>query len=103
MSAGPLCLGTRRGGGVGPGEAACVALDKGGAFVKSPMPRPLENRALRAVGAAVGSNPISWLIPCHRVIRKSGMLGGYRWGLARKIAMMGFERTGQGLRVDVAG
>lgn len=63
----------------------------------------MESKAARAVGTAVGNNPISWLIPCHRVIRNSGMLGGYRWGLPRKIAMMGFERTGQGLRLDVAG
>ena len=63
----------------------------------------MPSRAARAVGTAVGANPISWLIPCHRVIRNSGMLGGYRWGLPRKIAMMGFERSGQGLRLDVAG
>lgn len=63
----------------------------------------MESKAARAVGTAVGANPISWLIPCHRVIRNSGMLGGYRWGLPRKIAMMGFERSGQGLRLDVAG
>ncbi|HAJ22511.1 MAG TPA: methylated-DNA--[protein]-cysteine S-methyltransferase, partial [Rhodospirillaceae bacterium] len=43
------------------------------------------------------------LIPCHRVVRSSGMLGGYRWGLPRKVAMMGFERSGQGLRLDLAG
>jgi len=59
--------------------------------------------ASRAIGTAVGANPISWLIPCHRVVRNSGMLGGYRWGLPRKIAMMGFERSGQGLRLDIAG
>ena len=58
-------------------------------------------RAARAVGTAVGANPISWLIPCHRVIRGTGMLGGYRWGLPRKVAMMGFERSGQGLRVQL--
>ncbi|WP_259782801.1 bifunctional helix-turn-helix domain-containing protein/methylated-DNA--[protein]-cysteine S-methyltransferase [Aestuariispira ectoiniformans] len=45
----------------------------------------------QAVGNAVGKNPISWLIPCHRVIRNTGELGGYRWGLPRKIAMMGWE------------
>lgn len=45
----------------------------------------------QAVGNAVGMNPISWLIPCHRVIRNTGELGGYRWGLPRKIAMMGWE------------
>jgi AraC family transcriptional regulator of adaptative response/methylated-DNA-[protein]-cysteine methyltransferase len=47
--------------------------------------------ASRAVGNANGANPISWLIPCHRVIRKSGELGGYGWGLGRKIAMIGWE------------
>ncbi len=41
-------------------------------------------RAARAVGSAVGRNPVSLLIPCHRVIRKSGGLGGYAWGLERK-------------------
>ena len=51
----------------------------------------LKPNAARAVGTAVGMNPISWLIPCHMVIRKSGALGGYRWGLARKIAMLGYE------------
>lgn len=47
--------------------------------------------ATRAVGAAVGSNPVAWLIPCHRVIRKSGHTGGYRWGTARKKAMLDWE------------
>lgn len=61
----------------------------------------LPRRAARAVGTAVGANPISWLIPCHRVVRGTGMLGGYRWGLPRKVAMMGFERSGQGLRVQL--
>ncbi len=47
--------------------------------------------ASRAVGTASGANPISYLIPCHRVIRKSGALGGYRWGLGRKLAMLSQE------------
>jgi AraC family transcriptional regulator, regulatory protein of adaptative response / methylated-DNA-[protein]-cysteine methyltransferase len=47
----------------------------------------------RAVGNAVGNNPISYLIPCHRVIRNSGELGGYRWGIQRKSAMLGWEAT----------
>lgn len=47
--------------------------------------------AARAVGAAVGQNPVAWLIPCHRVIRKTGLFGGYRWGAARKQAMLGWE------------
>jgi AraC family transcriptional regulator of adaptative response/methylated-DNA-[protein]-cysteine methyltransferase len=47
--------------------------------------------AARAVGNAVGKNPIAYLIPCHRVIRGSGALGGYRWGLARKSAILAWE------------
>ena len=47
--------------------------------------------ASRAVGTASGANPISYLIPCHRVIRKSGALGGYRWGLGRKLALLSQE------------
>ena len=48
-------------------------------------------RAVRAVGTAVGRNPLGWLIPCHRVLRKSGALGGYRWGLPVKRAMLAWE------------
>ena len=53
-------------------------------------------RAVRAVGTAVGRNPISWLIPCHRALRKSGGLGGYHWGLPIKRAMLAYESA----RVD---
>jgi len=48
-------------------------------------------RAARAVGAAVGKNPICFVVPCHRVIGKSGELTGYHWGLTRKRAMLGWE------------
>ncbi len=48
-------------------------------------------RAARAVGAAIGRNPISWLIPCHRVILSNGYLHNYEWGLARKAALIGWE------------
>ena len=48
-------------------------------------------RANQAIGQAVGSNAIAYLIPCHRVIRKSGLIGGYRWGPDRKLAMLGWE------------
>ncbi len=48
-------------------------------------------KAVRAVGTAVGRNPISWLIPCHRALRKSGALGGYHWGLPVKRAMLAYE------------
>ena len=47
--------------------------------------------ASRAVGAAVGSNPISFVVPCHRAIGKNGALTGYHWGLTRKRAMLGWE------------
>jgi AraC family transcriptional regulator of adaptative response/methylated-DNA-[protein]-cysteine methyltransferase len=47
--------------------------------------------AVRAVGSAVGDNPIAYLIPCHRVIRKEGVLGEYRWGSLRKKALIGWE------------
>ncbi len=47
--------------------------------------------AARAVGAAVGKNPISFVVPCHRVVGKSGELTGYHWGLTRKRAMLGWE------------
>ncbi len=45
----------------------------------------------RAVGQAVGANPVAWLIPCHRVLRRDGDLGGYRWGVERKRAMLAWE------------
>ena len=47
--------------------------------------------AARAVGTAIGDNPVAFLIPCHRVIQSSGLLGGYHWGTARKTAIIGWE------------
>jgi AraC family transcriptional regulator of adaptative response/methylated-DNA-[protein]-cysteine methyltransferase len=47
--------------------------------------------AVRAVGSALGRNPVAYLIPCHRVIRKTGAFGGYRWGTARKRAILAWE------------
>ncbi len=47
--------------------------------------------AARAVGAAVGKNPVSFVVPCHRVIGKAGALTGYHWGITRKQAMLGWE------------
>jgi AraC family transcriptional regulator of adaptative response/methylated-DNA-[protein]-cysteine methyltransferase len=47
--------------------------------------------AARAVASAVAANPVAWLVPCHRVIRASGVLGDYRWGPVRKAAMIGWE------------
>ncbi len=48
-------------------------------------------RAQRAVGSAVGRNPISFIVPCHRVLRRDGGLGGYHWGVTRKRAIIGWE------------
>jgi AraC family transcriptional regulator, regulatory protein of adaptative response / methylated-DNA-[protein]-cysteine methyltransferase len=48
-------------------------------------------KAARAVGAAVGKNPLSFVVPCHRVLGKSGALTGYHWGLTRKKAILGWE------------
>jgi AraC family transcriptional regulator of adaptative response/methylated-DNA-[protein]-cysteine methyltransferase len=50
-----------------------------------------EPRSARAVGTAVGRNPLAFLIPCHRVIRETGIVGGYRWGATRKRAMLAWE------------
>ena len=47
--------------------------------------------ASRAVGTAIGSNPVAFLIPCHRVIKSSGNIGGYMWGNTRKTAIIGWE------------
>jgi len=47
--------------------------------------------ASRAVGTAIGNNPISYLIPCHRVLRSDGGIGGYRWGIERKLVILGKE------------
>jgi AraC family transcriptional regulator of adaptative response/methylated-DNA-[protein]-cysteine methyltransferase len=49
--------------------------------------------AARAVGSAVAANPISFLIPCHRAIRKTGVISDYHWGRARKLAIIGWERA----------
>lgn len=48
-------------------------------------------KAARAIGQAVGANPVAFIIPCHRVIQQSGQIGGYHWGLTRKHAMHAWE------------
>lgn len=54
--------------------------------------RQIENpNASRAVGTAIGSNPVAFLIPCHRVIQSTGVFGGYMWGSTRKTAIIGWE------------
>ncbi|MFT4568891.1 MAG: AraC family transcriptional regulator of adaptative response, partial [Saprospiraceae bacterium] len=52
----------------------------------------IENpKAARAIGTAIGNNPIAFLIPCHRVIQATGNSGGYMWGETRKSAIIGWE------------
>jgi AraC family transcriptional regulator of adaptative response/methylated-DNA-[protein]-cysteine methyltransferase len=53
-------------------------------------------RAARAVGNACGANPTALLVPCHRVVRGDGSVGGYRWGVDRKKALLGMEREHDG-------
>lgn len=61
-----------------------------------------EPQAARAVGQAVGANPVAYLIPCHRVIRAGGMVENYRWGATRKKAMLGWEAAHRALDKAVA-
>ena len=56
-------------------------------------------KAVRAVGTAVGRNPVSLLIPCHRALRKSGALGGYHWGLPVKRALLAWEGAREDVRI----
>ncbi|NJL98301.1 MAG: methylated-DNA--[protein]-cysteine S-methyltransferase [Synechococcaceae cyanobacterium SM2_3_2] len=56
--------------------------------------------AARAVGTALGRNPVGYFIPCHRVIRASGELGGFRWGVERKSVLLGWEASHSQLRAD---
>lgn len=52
-----------------------------------------QENAARAIGSAVGANPIGYIIPCHRVIKNTGIIGEYRWGSIRKTAMIGYESS----------
>jgi len=71
---------------------ALLRIPQGGLTTYQEIARHINNpRALQAVGSAVGSNHIAWLIPCHRVIRKDGILGEYRWEPTRKKGMIGWE------------
>ena len=71
---------------------ALLAIPSGHVTTYSEIARRIGNaKAARAVGTAVGRNPISWLIPCHRALRRDGELGGYHWGLPLKRAMLAYE------------
>ena len=71
---------------------ALLRIPEGQVTTYQEIARSIDNpRALQAVGSAVGSNHIAYLIPCHRVIRKDGILGEYRWAPTRKKSMVGWE------------
>jgi AraC family transcriptional regulator of adaptative response/methylated-DNA-[protein]-cysteine methyltransferase len=71
---------------------ALLAIPPGHVSTYSEIARGIGNpKAVRAVGTAVGRNPVSWLIPCHRALRRDGELGGYHWGLPLKRAMLAYE------------
>jgi AraC family transcriptional regulator of adaptative response/methylated-DNA-[protein]-cysteine methyltransferase len=73
---------------------ALTAIPRGTAVTYGDLAARLgKPKAARAVGSAVGRNPISFAVPCHRVLRKTGALGGYHWGLARKRAILGWENA----------
>jgi len=59
-------------------------------------------KAYRAVGSAIGQNPVAFLIPCHRVVQKSGALGGYRWGLKCKKKLLSLEESYAESRIEAA-
>jgi AraC family transcriptional regulator of adaptative response/methylated-DNA-[protein]-cysteine methyltransferase len=74
-----------------------LRIPRGCATTYSSIAEKLGNpKASRAVGAAVGRTPISFVVPCHRVLGRSGALTGYHWGLTRKQAILGWE-AGTGL------
>ncbi len=73
---------------------ALLQIPEGGVVTYSKIAKNIKNpRALRAVGTAVGANPIGYLIPCHRVIQSTGALGNYYWGEDTKLALVGIEKS----------
>ncbi len=82
---------------------ALLAVPEGGVTTYGALAAAIdEPDASRAVGNAVGKNPISWLIPCHRVLRSTGALGGYAWGPDRKRVMLALERVHHPPRTEYA-
>lgn len=70
----------------------------GGLSTYGSIAKTIDNpNASRAVGTAIGDNPIAYLIPCHRVIRSTGIIGEYRWGSTRKTAIIGWEAAKQNM------
>ena len=77
---------------------ALLELEPGSTVTYSALARKIGcPDSARAVGNAVGANPIAWVIPCHRVLRAGGQLGGYRWGVARKQMIRRWEERRVGV------
>lgn len=71
---------------------ALLKIPVGGLTTYGSIAEQIQNpSASRAVGTAIGNNPVAFLIPCHRVIQSSGIIGGYMWGPTRKAAIIGWE------------
>jgi AraC family transcriptional regulator of adaptative response/methylated-DNA-[protein]-cysteine methyltransferase len=78
---------------------ALLAIPSGQVVTYGEIAQAIGNpKAVRAVGTAVGRNPVSWLIPCHRALRTTGALGGYHWGLPVKRAMLAWESAREDAR-----
>ncbi len=73
---------------------ALLKIPTGNLTTYGSIAKAIENpKASRAVGTAIGNNPIAFLIPCHRVIQSTGVFGGYMWGTTRKTAIIGWEAS----------
>lgn len=82
---------------------ALLRIPEGSLVTYGQLARSLDcPKAARAVGSAVGHNGLGYLIPCHRVIRETGIVSGYRWGSERKQAMIAWESLRRGDRVDAS-
>lgn len=74
-----------------------LKIPKGGLTTYGQIAQNIQSpKASRAVGTAIGSNPVAFLIPCHRVIRATGIIGEYKWRHERKVAMIGWEAANAG-------
>lgn len=81
---------------------ALLKIPMGGLTTYGDIATKINNpKACRAVGTAVGENPVAFLIPCHRVIRSSGALGNYHWGEIRKTAIIGWEAAKCGIKENI--
>lgn len=71
---------------------ALLTIQSGKVSTYGDIAEKMGNRKMsRAVGAAIGDNPIGYIVPCHRVLKSTGEISGYRWGVERKRAMLSFE------------